>query len=171
LPFQLSANATGTPLLVVCPTAVQAELETHDIPDRRLSPPLGLGVVWIAQALPFHCSASVTKVPLLPEDPTAVQAVALVHDTPASLFWIAIDPLPGLGVGWITQLEPFQASATVSTKPLRKKNPTAVQAVADVHDTALNTVCTLLTTFGDAWIDQLVPFHRSTKVRVALLVR
>jgi hypothetical protein len=67
----------------------------------------------MVQAVPSQRSANVTKAPLLPDDPTAVQAVALLHETPASLFSIAIDPPPGLGVGWIAQLEPFQRSANV----------------------------------------------------------
>ena len=56
---------------------------------------------------------------------------------------------------WIDQLVPFQASANVVVLSLL---PTAVQAVSEVHDTALRLNIPL------SWADQLVPSQRSTTV-------
>jgi hypothetical protein len=79
--------------------------------------------------LPFQCSAGL----LADVDATAVHAVAEVHDTlprPA-----AAEPV-GFGVFWIVQLEPFQASASVTNAPeLFFAVPVAMQADADVHET------------------------------------
>jgi hypothetical protein len=46
--------------------------------------------------------------------------------------------------------------------------PTAVQAVAEVHDSPLRTAIVGLAGFGVDWIDQLVPFQRSANVTIAL---
>jgi hypothetical protein len=59
-----------------------------------------------------------------------VHAEADVHDTAVNSGLPRV-PL-GLGVGWMAQAVPFHRSASV-TLP---ENPTAVQDVADVHDTA-----------------------------------
>jgi hypothetical protein len=42
--------------------------------------------------------------------------------------------------------------------------PTAVQAVAEVHDTPLRAELTLPLGLGVAWTAQDVPFHRSASV-------
>jgi hypothetical protein len=63
------------------------------------------------------------------------------------------------------QLVPFQRSASAGAPPLELKElPTAVQAVADVHETAAKK---LLKPFGLEVVsmDQLVPFQRSARVR------
>jgi hypothetical protein len=96
------------------------------------------------------------------EDPTAVQAVLDVHDTPMT-------PLPvvpvGLGVVWIDQLVPFHCSANVTSGLEPVLDPTAVQAVLDVHDTPLRLLLSVAPVgLGVVWIDQLVPFHRSANV-------
>ena len=67
--------------------------------------------------------------------PTATQNFLDVHDTPFSVLYFA--PL-GAGVGWIDQVEPFQRSASGALCPPTDVVPTAVHAVADVHDTALS---------------------------------
>jgi hypothetical protein len=41
--------------------------------------------------------------------------------------------------------------------------PTAMQAVAEVHDTAPKPLSVVPVGLGTDWIDQLVPFHRSAK--------
>jgi len=82
----------------------------------------------IATSAYEYRSVKVRMVPtLFVSLPTAVHAVADVHDT-------ADRELPpvGLGVGSITHVAPFQASASVPAMSA----PTAVHSVADVHDTA-----------------------------------
>jgi hypothetical protein len=67
--------------------------------------------------------------------------VADVQETPES----TLSRLPaGAGMLWIVQLVPFQRSAN-ATKELPKlpgvpEYPTAVHAVADVHDTAVSAL-------------------------------
>jgi hypothetical protein len=63
-----------------------------------------------------------------------VHAEADVHDTAVNSGLPRV-PL-GLGVGWMAQDVPFQRSASVTLPLLVRENPTAVQARADVHDTA-----------------------------------
>ena len=57
-----------------------------------------------------------------------MQSLADPHDTAESTGDL---PRFGFGVGWIDQLDPFQASASVPALEL----PTAVQALDEVHDT------------------------------------
>ena len=137
VPFQCSASVPWTsPLPDAYPVAVHALAEVHDTPLRALTEaPAGLGVAWMDQAVPFQCSASVPWRPPLPEEyPVAVHALAEVHET-------ALKMLPeasaGCGVAWIDQLVPSQRSASSAALPaLLASYPTAVQAVAEEHDTA-----------------------------------
>src|SRR5664279_4948481 len=95
------------------------------------------------------------------------------HDTPLSAASVAPG---GSGVRWIDQLVPFQRSTNGSLVHLdtapgqpapNSKDPTVVQAVADVHDTALSRL--LASQHGDPaglgirWIDHRLPFQRSTR--------
>jgi hypothetical protein len=109
---------------------VQAVADVHDTPFSVL---FGVaGVVWIVQLVPFQNSASVPGPPC----PTDVQAVAEAHATAVSVF---SPPGTGLGVVWIVQLVPFQNSANVTSVPaLLMRSPTAVQAVAAAHETAVS---------------------------------
>jgi hypothetical protein len=122
-----------------------------------------LGVVWTDQLVPFHRSVSeVREVPFCDDvaDPAAVHALVEVHDTPSRT-----PPRTELGVGWIDQLVPFQASANAERSPLPSStSPTAVQAVAEVHDTALRLGHGAPVGLGVDWIDQLVPSQRSANV-------
>jgi hypothetical protein len=63
-----------------------------------------------------------------------VHAEADAHETPVrTLPWAP----RGLGMGWTAQAVPFQRSASITAAPvLVAEYPTAVQAEADVHDTA-----------------------------------
>jgi len=63
----------------------------------------------------------------------AAQADAEVHDTLVRISF----PARPIGAGSIIQVLPSQCSARV-VQQLPKISPTAVQSVADVHDTALN---------------------------------
>src|ERR1700730_2292988 len=100
---------------------------------------------------------------LLPWPPTAVQAVAVLHDTP---FRKLLTAPAGLGVGWIFQLLPFQRSASVTRVPEPlPESPTAVQAVAAVHDTPIRKLPVAPVGLGVGWIAQLLPFQRSASVR------
>ena len=60
-PSHRCARVSEVPrLLLVFPTATQAEADTQDAAFRLLAAaPGGLGVGWMLQVLPFHCSASV----------------------------------------------------------------------------------------------------------------
>jgi hypothetical protein len=64
--------------------------------------------------------------------PTAVQATLAVHDTPLSK--VRVEPV-GLGVVCSDQVVPFHCSATVTPALGSEPNPTAVQALAELHDT------------------------------------
>src|SRR5262249_17385387 len=113
-PFHRCARVSEVPrLLLVFPTAVQAEWDRQDVAFRLLAAaPGGLGVCWIRHVLPFHRSASVAGVWLLKkfglEPPTARQLVAEVQAAPISWF---IAPLARWGVGWMAQLAPSHRSA------------------------------------------------------------
>jgi hypothetical protein len=84
-----------------------------------------------------------------------VHVLAEVHDTPSKIAPEA--PPPGFAVGWITQLVPSQLSANVAVEEPAPSHPTAVQALADGHDTPNSSLNVLvpLTAFGVGWIDQL----------------
>lgn len=156
VPSQPSANALG----LMLPTTVQAVLEVHDTPLKELEAPNKKGVVWIAQLLPFQPSATPSVSPLKSktESPTTTHAVADTHDTPQS----QSSSEPGVGVGWVDHLPPSQRSANVANWPFGPgPYPTATQAVADAHDTALRP---LGPSSGVGWSDHLDPFHRATVV-------
>jgi hypothetical protein len=64
------------------------------------------------------------------------------------------------------QLLPFQRSASVVVVPEASvEYPTAMQSVADLHETPLSTLPAAPVGFGVVWSDQLVPFKRSAKLR------
>src|SRR6202035_2490116 len=99
------------------------------------------------------------------EFPTAVHALAELHDTPLSAL---VRAAFGLGVVWIDQLVPFQPSATVAALAASEpEDPTAVHALAELHDTPFITLNCAPFGLGVDWIDQLVPFQRSANVTAA----
>jgi hypothetical protein len=135
VPSQRSTNGP----FPMWPTAVHAVAEVHDTPF-SMAPPVGLGVDWIVQRVPSHRSAKVSSSPpRLNKEPMAVQAEAEVHDTPVRTLSTG---LVGLRVDWIDQLVPSQPWAKVrefgAGTLLFTMSPTAVQAVVEVHDTALS---------------------------------
>ncbi|MFL5859704.1 MAG: hypothetical protein ACJ780_02850 [Solirubrobacteraceae bacterium] len=142
-PFQRSTNGTELPAAtsVNAPTAVQALADVQDTPLRESFSAV-LGARWIDQLRPFQRSTS-AELPLQQsaadqdDDPTAMHALADVHDTPPREVSIVSPRLGVGGVGWTDQLLPFQRSANVTSWPaLLRKDPTAVQALPDTHDTA-----------------------------------
>jgi hypothetical protein len=84
-----------------------------------------------------------------------VHADAEVHDTADRLLLVA--PL-GMGTVWIVQVLPSQPSARVAPAPLF---PTAVQVVAEVHETAFRLPPLGV---GVVWVVQALPSQRSTNV-------
>jgi hypothetical protein len=116
----------------------------------------GLGT--IDQVVPFHDSTSVLG--LRPRAPTAVQVVGDTHDT-------AERPSPresGFGLGTIDQVVPFHDSMRVLGPPFAAVPvPTAVQALADTHDTASSKLSGPAV-FGLGTIDHAVPFQDSISV-------
>jgi hypothetical protein len=137
----------------------------HETPLREFPvvarPALGLGTT--DQLVPVHDSASVLicTLVLFSRYPTAVQADGDTHDTP--LRWLEPFTGGGWGEGATDQLVPFHDSISVlMTSPLRSKKPTAVQAVADTHDTPSSSDPTPFVGVGIT--DQLVPSHDSASV-------
>jgi hypothetical protein len=117
---------------------VHAVEELHDTAVRNPLVVAGLGTDLIAQLVPFQASASIFVLDVLSmKSPTAVHDVAVGHDTPFS----SLTSAPGwFRVVWIAQLVPFHLSASIeggTSKPVLAP-PTAVQAVAAVHDTPEN---------------------------------
>lgn len=171
VPLLASASVACVPLLFVkSPTALQALAAVHETLVSSLwNEPLGFGVATVVQPEPFHDSAKVTSWWVVGEKywPTDVHAVVALQETPKSELSATPEPALGSGVGWIDQLVPFHLSAsvtpTVSTLPM-PDDPTAVHAVADVHDTASNTLCVAPLGFGVLWIVHTDPFQRSASV-------
>jgi hypothetical protein len=85
--------------------------------------------------------------------PTAMHAVADVHDTPVRSLEIAAAVF---GVRWIDQRLPSQRNARVISRvpELFSKRPTAVQAIGDVHATALRALSDEPVGVGVGWIAQ-----------------
>ena len=116
------------------------------------------------QVVPFHDSARVvttTRPPpfLIRYEPTAVQAVAEVQETlPRPLV-----AGPGLGLGTMVQVVPFQDSTRVfDAIPAPVSLPTAVQSLADTQETSLRLLMDLGLRLGT--MDQVVPFQDSMSV-------
>ena len=87
VPFHRSARGVEAPwLLTAWPTAVHADGDEQDTPNKRLSFAFrGLGVAWMAHLRPSQCSARVTATPEpRMKFPTAVQEDELGQETPAS---------------------------------------------------------------------------------------
>ena len=82
-----------------------------------------------------------------------------VHDTPYRRPSGPKGP-GGVGVGWIFQVVPVQRSASV-VAPLAL--PTAVHALAEVHDTPDSTAFVAPDGFGVVWTVHFVPFQSSAK--------
>jgi hypothetical protein len=160
-PFQRSANVDGgtwTPGPPP-PTAVQAVVAVHDTPDSCTSLAVGgIATGFTVQPEPFHCSASGVLLPIWA--PTALQLVAVGHETPLSIGW------PD-GVIWIAQFAPFQRSTSVSEGNVLvvENPPTAVHALAALHDTAPSVAALVPVGLGVVWIFQPeVVVHFSARV-------
>src|SRR6266480_3765331 len=112
-PFQCSARvAMVRDLVVVAPTAVQAEREAQATPLRELdAAPGGFGAVWVRQKAPADRSTRTAGDWLVAEYPTAVQAAAEVQARPIRRLG------PWLGVAWRCQAVPSQCSARVWKTP------------------------------------------------------
>ena len=68
-----------------------------------------------------------------------------------------------MGVGWIVHEVPFHCSASPETRVF-DVNPTAVQAVVDVHDTAERLLKSAPVGSGVGWTVHRLPSHVSTRV-------
>jgi hypothetical protein len=96
----------------------------------------------------------------------AVHAEAEVHDTPLR----PLDLVPlGVGVGWTAQVVPFHRSASIMELPLlAMEKPTAVQAEADVQDTATKFPDdAVAATAGPAVVASTAPAPRATAAETA----
>jgi hypothetical protein len=150
--------------------AVQEAAELHDTPSRTLPVVVAeLGVVSRAHAVPFHASASEKRSELPSKLPVAVQTSAELHDTLPRV--LAMAPA-GLGVDCSFQVVPFHLSANVTSalEVWLKDAPTAIHAVAEVHDTPASFVTIAPAGLGVACTVQAAPFHTSASVTSCLKV-
>jgi hypothetical protein len=142
---------------------VQVSVALQETASRLLPVPLGSGMVGTVHVSPSQTSASVassTKPSGLVAPyvyPTAVQSEGDVHDTP---FKYASRPATA-GVAWTLQVVPFRVSANGSTELSVALDPTAVQAVAKVQETASSELPALPIGVGVVWTVQAVPFQNS----------
>jgi hypothetical protein len=67
-------------------------------------------------------------------------------------------------VGWIAHLVPFHVSASITLLEPEMESPTAVQTVADVHDTPFSSLLVTPTGLGVGWIAHLVPVQDAANV-------
>jgi hypothetical protein len=107
------------------------------------------------------------KPPSPSSSPTAVHIAAVAQDTPSSL----LSSITIFGVDCTAQLVPFQASATVRIPALESDTPTAVHALAEVHEIAVRESCkkfALELGFGVALIFHVPLLHCSASVRSAV---
>lgn len=159
LPFQRSAKVAGRAPLEFSdpPTARHAFAELHNTLLRAPSGrPVGFEIDWTDQPLPFHRSASGACLPPAKAYPPAMHEFAEPHPTARSK-----TPLTE-GVAWTDQLLPFQRSANAAPlKLLLVWSPTAVHALAELHETAFSSLKMAPVGTGVAWSAQPVPFHRS----------
>jgi hypothetical protein len=155
----------ASPLEVLyVPTAKQPVALVHDTAKSWLArAPVGVWLDTIDQPPAFRRSTKGRSTFALLKSPTPTQSVALVHDTPVN----SLDCAPaGSGLDPSTKLVPFQRSISVWLTDEVTENPTAKQLVALVHETPLSELNDAPATFALATIAQLVPFQRSTNVRV-----
>jgi hypothetical protein len=91
-----------------------------------------------------------------------VQAEAELQDTALSTMSVAP---AGFGVTWVAQVVPFHTSTSVTLELCRllPLNPTAVQAVAELHDTAFSWLARAPEALGIDWTAHAVPFQSSAK--------
>jgi hypothetical protein len=113
--------------------------------------PLGWAIASIVQLEPFQRAAVV---------PTAMHTVAEVQETPSR--WLMF-PAP-LGVAWLVQLLPFQASASVALVVPVADEPTASHTVAEKQETPRSPLEVWLVALGVAWMVQVLPFQTSARV-------
>ena len=96
-----------------------------------------------------------------------MHALAVAHETDSR----SLSSAPGgLGVGWIVHVDPFHRSANVHSPHAPGgadgglSVPTAVHALAEVHETEVSALSAAPGGFGVGWTAQLVPSHRSASV-------
>jgi hypothetical protein len=134
-PFQRSASgmAAMSPF-TEDPTAMHFRADAHEIPVRVLSSDARPRMRWMAHRRPFQRSASGIGEPLV-ISPTAMHFRADGHETPVSTLPSA---LAGMRARWMAHLRPFQRSASGTRVSASSMYPTAVHALADVHDTPVS---------------------------------
>src|SRR6266480_5741483 len=167
VPSQRSASVDSVPPPAsTSPTAVHAFAPVQSTPDSTLFD--ALGVVPIVQNLPFQVWTTASKtLPFCSSPPTAAQKLTDGQDTVCRS--LAIAPF-GICGGWSCQRrDQSSARAWLGPSGLCKK-PTAVQAVAKVHDTPNRPLESLADVMGVGLIFQEVPSHCSaTTVSTASL--
>jgi len=161
VPFHRSARGTKMPArLVVWPTAVHAEGDVHETVESI--PGGSVGVGRMLHRVPFHRSARNPPMSLrLEVPPTAMHDLGEVQATLNRP--LAAAPTR-LGVDWMAHRVPFQRSPRVTgVFRLPVELPMAVQAEADLHDTAPRKLTWAPEGLGVAWIRHVTPSHRSAR--------
>src|SRR5262249_37511045 len=121
-------------------------------------------VVCSLMLLPFQRWANVPRVSSsssgVSQLPTAVQALGPTHDTSSSR--VVAAPLGGSIVRCV-QLVPFQVIASAIAAPdLSVYWPTAMQPVAEPHETPWSSLSSAPAGTAAVWSDHSLPFQRCT---------
>ena len=153
MPFQCSATRVWiASLLKKLPAAMQWFRSAQETWSSSAgASPLGWAIVSSVQWVPSQRSAVV---------PTAMHAVAAVQETPSR----RLTSPAALGVVWMAQLVPFQASASVTLVVPVNEEPTASHAVAEMHETPRSPLEVWLAALEVAWMVQVLPFQTSASV-------
>jgi len=140
-PFQTVANAPCTLTgLAALPTAAQVVMLKQSTPNSWLSSLVDVfGLVVIVQVDPFHDSTNVWNVPDASVPPTASQKAEPMHETPFRRARSAPVSV-GFGLGMMVHVAPFHSSVSVLVVVPAVEVPTAMQKVAEVHDTPFSTL-------------------------------
>src|SRR5215472_1984640 len=144
------------------PTAMQLAALRHETPARPLCcVPAGTAAASTLQLCPSQRSATgwLSGRPAANCSPTAMQLLALAHEIPNNAVLPAV---PSDGVACTCQLVPSHASASGTLGlpgEVGRYDPTAMQLVAAVHETADSEAAAAPGTVGIASACQVLPSH------------
>jgi hypothetical protein len=143
------------------PTAVQPVGDAHETPKKiEFAVPLGNGTTAADHLVPFQISLNPIppSIPVRAAVPIATQLLADTHDMSAST---APARCGGSGAERLVQVLPFHASIRKDPPVFVLNEPTAMQFLADVHDTANKVAITVPGGAGGLLSVHVLPFHFS----------